>query len=77
MHLFPVNASLEYVAIYILGQLIRTKRGHRYLLVISDRYSKLLRTVPLKRIAAAQVALAFVHYWVFVYGPPVKLLSDN
>ncbi|CDF34164.1 unnamed protein product [Chondrus crispus] len=57
-------------------RLITTKRGNQYILVISDRYSKLVRTVPLKKISAAHIAQAFVHYWVFVYGPPVKLLSD-
>ena len=36
-----------------------------------------MRTVPLKKISAANIAQAFVHHWVFVYGPPVKLLSDN
>ena len=45
--------------------------------MISDRYSKLVRTVPLKKITAAHIAQAFVHHGVFVYGPPVKLLSDN
>ncbi|CDF35613.1 unnamed protein product [Chondrus crispus] len=77
MKLFTPKAPLEFVAIDILGELITTKRGNRYILVISDRYSKLVRTVPLKKISAAHIAQAFVHHWVFVYGPPVKLLSDN
>lgn len=77
LRLFTPTAPLEFVAIDILGNLIETKRGNRFLLVISDRYSKLVRTVPLKKISAADIALAFVHHWVFVYGPPVKLLSDN
>ncbi|CDF32470.1 unnamed protein product [Chondrus crispus] len=77
MKLFTPKAPLEFVAIDILGELIITKRGNRYILVISDRYSKLVRTVPLKKISAAHIAQVFVHHWVFVYGPPVKLLSDN
>ena len=36
-----------------------------------------MRTVPLKKISAAHIVQAFVHHWVFVYGPPVRLLSDN
>ena len=36
----------------------------------TDIFSKLVRTVPLKRITAPEVAKAFVTYWVFVYGPP-------
>ncbi|CDF36419.1 unnamed protein product [Chondrus crispus] len=77
LKLFTPKAPLEFVAIDILGELITTKRGNRYTPVISDQYSKLVRTVPLKKISAAHIAQAFVHHWVFVYGPPVKLLSDN
>ena len=66
MKLFTPKAPLEFVAIDILGELITTKRGHRYILVISDRYSKLIRTIPLKKITAAHIAQAFVHNWVFV-----------
>ncbi len=49
----------------------------RYKTTITDRYSKLVRTIPLAKITAIEVAEAFVHHWVFVYGPPVSLLSDN
>ena len=77
MKLFTPKAPLEFVAIDILGELITTKRGHRYILVVSDRYSKLVRTVPLQKFTAAHIAQAFVQHWVFVYGPPVRLLSDN
>ena len=36
MKLFTPNASLEFDAIDILGELITTKRGNHYILVISD-----------------------------------------
>ena len=62
MKLFTPKAPLEFVAIDILGELITTKRGNRYILVISDRYSKLVQTVPLKKITAAHIAQAFVHH---------------
>ena len=77
LKLFPAQAPLESVSIDILGELIRTPRGHRWLLVITDRFSKLVRTVPLRRITAAEIAKAFVHHWVFVYGPPLSVLADN
>ena len=50
------QSSAEFVAIDILGELITTKRRNRYILVISDRYSKLVRTMPLKKISAAHIA---------------------
>ena len=60
-----------------MGELIRTPRGNKYLLVMCDRFSKLVRTRPLKRVTALAVAEAFVTHWVLVYGPPADLLSDN
>jgi len=77
LQLFPANGPLEYVSIDILGPLLRTRRGNRFLLVISDRYSKLTRAIPLSRITAQSVARAFAEQWAFVYGPPAILLSDN
>ena len=77
LQLFPATSPLESVSIDILGELIQTPRGNRYLLVMCDRYSKLVRTVPLRRITALSVAKAFVSHWVFTYGPPADILSDN
>ena len=77
LKLFPATRPLESVSIDILGELIQTPRGNRYLLVICDRFTKLVRTVPLRRITTLVVAKAFVTHWVFVYGPPAELLSDN
>ena len=42
-----------------------------------DRFTKLVRTVPLKNIRAKDVAKAFVTNWVMAYGPPKRVLSDN
>ena len=77
MQLFPATSPLESVSIDILGDLIQTPRGHRYLLVICDRFTKLVRTVPLGQKSPLAIARAFLTNWVFVYGPPVDLLSDN
>ena len=62
LKLFPARASLEFVAIDILGELIKTPRGSCYMLVISEWFSKLVRTVPLKKVTASEVAKAFVHH---------------
>jgi hypothetical protein len=75
--LFPSEQPLDFIVIDILGPLTKTSKGHQYLLVIADRFSKLTRTVPLKTIATFEVASAFCHHWVFVYGTPRLLLSDN
>jgi hypothetical protein len=77
LKLIPPTCALEQVAIDILGSLPVTSRGHRYVLVMTDRFSKLTRAIPLKGITAAEVALAFVEVWVASYGVPSFLLSDN
>lgn len=69
LQLFLAQAPLEYVAIDILGEFIATPRRKRYLLVITDRFSKLVRTVPLASISASEVAKAFVSNWLLPMDP--------
>ena len=77
LRIFPATRPLESLAIDILGPLTKTKKGHRFLLLMSDRFSKLTHVVPLRRIDAYTIAVAFVAAWVFKYGPPKTLISDN
>jgi Integrase zinc binding domain len=73
----PADGPLEFVSMDILGPLPKTEHRNRSLLVISDRFSNLTRTVPLRTIFALVVAKAFGDAWVFSYGPPRYLLTDN
>ena len=77
LRIFPATSPLESLAIDIIGPLTKTKKGLRFLLVTSDRFSKLNHVVALRRIDAYTVAVAFVEAWVFKYGPPKTLISDN
>lgn len=65
------------MSIDILERLREIPRGNRLLLVITDRFIKLVKTVQLKAISAQTVVHAFVHKRVFNYGAPVELLADN
>ncbi len=47
LKLFPAKIPLESVEIDILGPLTQTVRKHCFLLVMTCRYSKLTRVVPL------------------------------
>ena len=75
--LFPATKPLTSLCIDILGPLQRTKKGYRFLLVITDRFTKLSQVIPLRKITTYNVAVAFVEHWVFKYGPPECLISDN
>jgi Integrase zinc binding domain len=56
LKLFPAKGTLE--------PLPKSKHGNRFLLVITDRYSKVTQTVPLRTITALSVARAFCEQWV-------------
>ena len=65
LQLFPAEGPLESVAIDVFGSILKTARGYQYLLVISDRFTKLTKTVALKTMKASEISRAFVHEWVF------------
>jgi transposase InsO family protein len=77
LQLFPAKGPLESVAMDILGPLPRTKHGNRFLLAISDRFSKVTKTVPLRTVTALSVARAFCDHWAYAYLPPLSLLTDS
>ena len=77
LKLFPAREPLESVAMDVLGPLTKTKKGHQYLLIISDRFTKLTQVAPMRNVTAYNLAVAFCTHWVFKYGPPRSLLMDN
>lgn len=77
MSLFRAKEQFEMAAIDILYELTLYKRCNRYVLVMNDRYTKVVRTVPFKRITSGEIAKEFFNNWVFVYRPPKKLLCYN
>ena len=44
---------------------------------MTDWFSRLVRTIPLKTVSAGEVVNVFVDKWVFTYGTPENLISDN
>eukprot|EP00171_Calliarthron_tuberculosum_P011908 IDg11908t1 len=68
---------LKELAINLLSPFQKAPRDNTHLLVITDRYSKLTRTVPMGVTKAWELAQAFLNNWVFTYGLPSTLLSDS
>ena len=77
MKLFPAEKPLDFVAMDILGPLPRTKHGKQFILVVTDRFSKLTKTEALRTITSLSVAKAFCRIWVYNYDRPSVLLTDN
>ena len=77
LQLFPPNGPWEFICADILGPLPITKSGSRFILVISDRFSKFTVARPLKSISANDVAECLVADWIANFGVPLIILTDN
>ena len=75
--LFPPTGPLDDIAIDLLGPLPRTKNGNSFIAVITDRYSKLTRAIPMKETTAPFMAATLLNNWIIPYGIPNSILSDN
>ncbi|GFW69604.1 uncharacterized protein TNCV_489481 [Trichonephila clavipes] len=54
----------------------RMKR-YRYILIITDHFSKWLEVIPLKKASAKIIADTLFENYTSRYGAPVKIISDN
>jgi len=75
--LFPATEPLKDLSVEIFGPIPATKAGNCFILVNTDRFSKLTKCVALQRIKAIFVASAIIDAWVACYGPPHLILSDQ
>jgi len=75
--LFPATEPLTGLSVDIFGHVPASKKGNRFILVITDRFAKLTKCVALQRISAMSVASAIIDAWVSAYGPPGRILSDQ
>lgn len=75
--LFPTTAPLESVSIGRLGEFTRSTQGNIYLLLLTDRFTKMVKRIPMEGVSVTEFARHFVHHWVFNYGPPTNLLAEK
>jgi len=62
----------------LLWPLTQTKTGNVFLLLITvDRFSKLVRSVPLDEITVTDVSSAFIRDWISVHESPDTILTDH
>lgn len=70
VQLFSSDVQLELVVVDISGELIKSNRGDRFLVVLTERLSKLTMKIPLTSITDHCIGVAFVNRWVLTRGPP-------
>lgn len=77
LKLFHAAAPLALVAMIILGPFPKSTNEHRLISLITDRFSKITRAIPMRSTTATDVAMAFLVHWIYPYGPPICLLTDD
>lgn len=77
LELLPPAGLSEFVPIDILGTLRTTNTKDRFVVLITNQYSKLRRGIPTGKITSTQVRQISFHEWVILYGNPYIFLSDN
>lgn len=77
LRLFPPSGPPQFIAIYIVGPLPRTSTRFTNVVFMTDRFSKLTRSIPLRPITSPYVATSFADHWIIPYGVLDCLLSDQ
>jgi transposase InsO family protein len=52
-------------------------RGHKKALVIGDHFTRFVIAIPIKDETASTIATILFERWISVFGPPVRLVSDQ
>jgi transposase InsO family protein len=76
MKLFPSRYPFHMVAIDLV-EFPHSRRGFKHLLTMIDRFSRFVAVVPLKNSRSATVIAAILKHWIYRFGVPEFILSDN
>ncbi|KRY64642.1 Retrovirus-related Pol polyprotein from transposon [Trichinella pseudospiralis] len=71
------SCAFQTLAMDFLGPLEATPKGHRYILVVCDYFSKWTEAYPTRSQTATEVADALVNNWFSRFGAPIRLHSDQ
>ena len=75
--LFPVSEPLERIALDILGPLPETERGNKFVLVLSDYFTKWTEAYAIKNQEAVTIARVLIDNFVVRFGVPKCILTDQ
>ncbi|KFD59604.1 hypothetical protein M514_28218 [Trichuris suis] len=72
-----VGNPWERICLDFLGPFTETTGGNRYLLVVSDSFTKWTEAFPVKDMEGATTASVLVREWFCRYGLPEEILTDE
>ena len=67
----------ERVAMDVVGSVKTSKSGNKYVLCITDHFSKYSKAIPMPDQQAERVAKIFVQEWIYMWGEPLSLHTDR
>ena len=74
---FPVGGRFELVGMDLVGPLPLSSRNNRYLLTITDYWTRWCDAIPIPNKESRTVAHAFMTRWVAQHGAPMSILTDQ
>lgn len=77
MNFFPATGPLGFVAMDTLGPLPEKTIENQYVLAITDRFSKLSRTIPTSEKTSPNIANLLLHHMIIPFCRAAYLLTDN
>ena len=77
MRQYNVGYPMERIAIDISGPYHVTKKGNKYILVVSDYFTRWVDAFALKSTEATHVAEVLVNRFISIFGVPLQLHSDR
>lgn len=77
IRLFTPAGAVDFVTIDMLGPLPETESGHKYVVVITNGYSKLTKAIKTTRTTATKIVNIFKEHGVLNLGILSTVLMDN
>ena len=74
---YQVGFPMDRIAIDLMGPLVTTKHGNKYILVIGDYFTRWVEAFPLPDIKAETVAQCLLNEFIARLGIPLELHSDQ
>ena len=77
MQQYNVGYPMERIAIDLSGPYPVSKKGNKYLMVVSDYFTKWVDAIPLRNQEATHIAEKLVNRFILILGVPLKLRTDR